>query len=207
MRLSALFVVAFAAITSACTTYSQGVESFWQRPDVLVVAGAGNGFTSQNQIDNYVLLRAAEKAVESRYRYFVMLDSKNTGSTNVSTYNTPVRTSFNASTYGNTTNGSMTTTGGLQTMYIYNPGRDAAFRMFDVIPVSYRPGQYYDAVAVLNEFGPKYIDGFKPVVIEPNTIVAAPSPNAPATSPEVPQPTYHPPEFSRRPVNSRTSQN
>jgi hypothetical protein len=163
MRIASLLVAVCMATLSACTTYSQGVESFWQKPDVLIVSGAGNGFTTQNQIDEYVLLRAAEKAVESRYRYFVMLDSKNTGSTTASTYSTPRVTTFNASSYGNSTYGSMTTTGGTQTMYVYNPGRDAAFRMFDGIPSGYRPGQYHDAVDVLNTLGPKFIDGFQPV--------------------------------------------
>lgn len=194
MRITAVIVAALASIVSACTSYSQGVESFWQRPDVLVVSGAGNGFTSQDQIDGYVLLKAAEKAVESRYRYFVMLDSKNTGSTTTSTYYTPVRTTFNASTYGNTTYGSATTTGGAQTMYIFKPGRDAAFRMFDGIPAGYRPGQYHDAIAVLNELGPKYIDGFVPVVAEDVAYVAPPA--------DAPPP---PPEYSRRPSNTRAS--
>lgn len=199
MRIKAIIVAFGAMAISACTSYSQGVESFWQKPDVLIVSGAGNGFTSQNQIDDYVLLQAAEKAVESRYRYFVMLDSKNTGATTASTYSTPRVTTFNASSYGNSTYGSMTTTGGLQTMYVYNPGRDAAFRMFDAIPPGYRPGQYHDAVEVLNRLGPMFIDGFQPVATADVVYDAAAAPQSSSLHQERPsEPTISVSRTTRR---------
>ena len=154
---------AMALILAGCTTYQDAVGSYWPARDTLVVSGRGNGFTSGEAIGEYVILKAAEEGLRSGYRYFVLLDQADQGSTTYSTYTTPRTTTYNAYNYGGYVSGTATTTGGTQVMPVYKPGLDASFKMFDQPPPGFRPGQYYSAVDIYNEYGPKYLgEAFKP---------------------------------------------
>lgn len=158
-----LFAVAVAFLLAACTTYQDAVGSYWPARDTLIVQGRGNGFTSGEAIAEYVMLKAAEEGLRSGYRYFVLLDQVDQGSTTYSIYSTPRTTTYDAYDYGGYVSGTATTTGGTQVIPIYNPGLDAAFKMFDKPPPGFRPGQYYSAVDIYNTYGPKYLgDAFKP---------------------------------------------
>jgi hypothetical protein len=154
-----------------CTSYNAGVESNWARPNVLLVSGSGNAFSTDGRIEDYVFLQAAEKALEAGYRYYVVAESVNTGGTETFTTYSPYTTTISGSTrgsyignsYNSNTYATATTTGGPQSYTYYFPGREAIFKMFDTKPQGYRPGQYYDVVEVYNDLGPKYLSDFQPI--------------------------------------------
>jgi hypothetical protein len=147
----------FAVLLAACTTYDQGVGSYWRGPNILVVSGAGNGFTSAQAVTDYVYLQAADKALETGYSYFVLASQADTSTVTQGTIYTPTTTNYSGYTYGNTFSGTATTTGGAQNFPIFKPGLDAMFVMYDGPPPGYRSGQYFSAVAVHNALGPKYL--------------------------------------------------
>lgn len=157
----------FALLLVSCTSYKSGVEANWVSSKTLKVSAAGNALTTDGRVEDYVMLKAAEKAIEAGYRYFVVTSSENTGASTTETINLPYQTTVSAHTYGgyygpSTTFATATTTGGPRSYSVYRPGRDAVFIMFDGPPNGYRPGQYFDAVQVYNELGAKYLPGFRP---------------------------------------------
>jgi len=75
-----------------------------------------NGYTSKTTATDMALLRSADLALANGFKYFVIgavSDDSRTGA-----YTSPTTTTFNATTQGNTTRGSVQTYGG-QT-YIFN---------------------------------------------------------------------------------------
>lgn len=152
-----ILLAALSMVAAACTTYADGVRSYWPRPNVLVVSGAGNGFTEAQDVSNFVYLQAAEKALASNYYFFVLADETNTSTTSTGYVNMPRTTTYNAYNYGNYFSGTATTTGGPMAYPVFKPGLDAVFLMFENEPEGYRAGQYYDAVFVYNTLGPKYL--------------------------------------------------
>ncbi|GJL96183.1 MAG: hypothetical protein DHS20C05_25880 [Hyphococcus sp.] len=165
----ALFI--FVLFLTGCTSYNAGVESNWARHNVLLVNGSGNALSSDGRIEDYVFLKAAEKALEAGYRYYVVTESINTGGRETFTTYSPYTTTISGSTSGRfignsyygTTNATATTTGGPKSYTYYFPGREAVFVMYDTKPQNYRPSQYYDAVKVYNDLGPKYLSNFDPI--------------------------------------------
>lgn len=153
-----LLIGLLTLLAAGCTTYDEGVRSYWPQRNVLVVQGAGNGFTDGQQIADYVWLQAAERAMQTGFRYFTLLDQQDTSTVSTGYINTPRQTTFSGYSYGNYVSGTATTTGGVQAYPIFKPGMDAAFQMFDDDPVKlgYRPGQYWDAYAVYDALAPKY---------------------------------------------------
>lgn len=142
------------------TGWTGGVESNWASPNILMVNAKGNAFANDQRMKDFAILRAAEKSIEAGYRYFVQVESVDTGRTESYTTYSPTTTNFSGYAYGNSVYGTATTTGGPSTTNYYKPGRSAAFKMFERKPPNYRPGQFFDAYSVLNELGPKYIDDF-----------------------------------------------
>jgi hypothetical protein len=156
-------------LLSGCTSYGSAIESNWISQKTLKVSGAGNAYTTDGRIEDYVMLRAAERALEAGYGYFIVSNSENTGATESRTVNGDYHTTVSAHTYSGTygsptTFATATTTGGPTTYNIYKPGRDAVFVMFDQPPKGYRRGQYFEVVTVYNELGPKYLRNFQPIV-------------------------------------------
>jgi hypothetical protein len=158
-----LIAAALAFLAVGCTTYQDGASSHWPRPDVLIVSGSGNGYTSDEAVAEFVMLQAAERALQSNYYYFVLLDSADTSRTTTGYMNTPRTTTTNAFGTGNYYSATSTTTGGITAYPIYFPGMEAAFQMFEDVPPGFRPGQYFSAVDVYNDLGPKHLgDKFRP---------------------------------------------
>lgn len=165
MRAHALLLL----LISGCTTYGNAIESNWVSQKTLKVSGAGNQYTTDGRIEDYVVLKAAERALEAGYEYFIVTSSENTGATESRTLNGSYDTTVQVHTYGGiygspTSFATATTTGGPQTYNIYKPGRDAVFVMFDERPKGFRPGQYFEALTVYNELGPKYLRNFQPII-------------------------------------------
>ncbi len=116
--------------------YSGGFESNWVGPDVLSVEVRGNGFTSDVVVREYSLLQAAEKARETGFTHFTMLDVEDKGKTN---------------TYFDTTNGEVSA------QSIYKPSRGIVVRMYEDIPSGFHQSQYFVVSEVLSTLGAKHI--------------------------------------------------
>lgn len=143
-----LLGVLSAATLVGCTSYEQGTGSYWSTPTTLVVSGDGNEFTSADTITDFVFLQAAEKALEYGYGYFVMRSQADTTETQTTTVYTPPNSNY---------------AGGVNTYHTALPGLDAVFEMFEEPPAGFRPGQYWSALDVYHELGPKYLgDGYAP---------------------------------------------
>ncbi|MEQ9315089.1 MAG: hypothetical protein RLN72_04500, partial [Henriciella sp.] len=158
-----------ALLASGCATgyqvdgFSGGQEPSWRGTDILSVSSAGNGFTSSKKLKRMTLLRAAESAIEANYRYFIEIDSENTGKE--STYYTPETTTTNytwsnPSPYSTSLTSTSYSSGGLQS--VYKPGVDKLYKMFETLPADARPGQFHDAYEIYNDLGRKWVKNFKP---------------------------------------------
>jgi hypothetical protein len=138
-----LILGALAALAvSGCTTYEDGTGSYWSSPTTLVVSGDGNEFTSAETITDFVFLQAAEKALDYGYGYFVMRAQADTTETQTTTVYTPPNANY---------------AGGVNTYHTALPGLDAVFEMYEEPPEGFRPGQYWEALSVYHELGPKHL--------------------------------------------------
>lgn len=163
-----LMIVAVLSTSAACATgyqvdgFKGGQEPKWRAVDVLEIKARGNGYTSSKKLGRMTLLRAAESAIEAKYRYFIEIGSENKGRESTAYLPTTTTNTYTGSYVGNTYTGTTTsyTTGG--PISVFKPGVDAVYRMFTELPADARPGQFYDAYEIYNEFGPKFIDGFEP---------------------------------------------
>lgn len=112
-----------------------------------VVRFDGNGFTSQEQVADYLLLRSAELTLAAGFRYFILVAQQD--QTSYGTYTTPTHTETTATvtSHGNTAYGTaQSTTYGGQTVYIPKPGREALIRCFAERPDFW--GTIHDAESV-----------------------------------------------------------
>ena len=158
-------VVAAASLLglTACATpygemgFAGGYQSTWLAPDVLSVSVRGNGYTSQQRVQDYTLLQAAERAMESGYTHFVVGDRQDASSRDSTWVSTPTTTTTTGTLYGNSYVGTSTTTGGGYNMQVFRPGQDVVFRMFDEEPAGYRPGQFFVVRDVYDALAPEYI--------------------------------------------------
>lgn len=162
MRLKALVLAPLLA-TAACATgyqvdgFTGGQAPKWRATDVLEVEAAGNGYTSDRRLNEMTLLRAAESAIEANYRYFIEIDSEDTGGSSTMYLPQTQTTTFNVTpTYTGATGSSITTYSG-GPVNVYKPGVNALYRMFETLPADARPGQFHDAYEVYNRLGRKYL--------------------------------------------------
>ena len=163
-----LMMIAVLTASAGCATgyqvegFSGGQAPKWRSADVLEIKARGNGYTSNKKLNRMTLLRAAETAIAADYRYFIEVGSEDRGSQSTIYLPTTTTNTYTGSYIGNTYTGTSTsyTTGGPITSF--KPGVNAVYRMFTELPADARPGQFYDAYEIYNEFGPKFIDNFKP---------------------------------------------
>lgn len=92
----------FLSLAGCSTSYGPcgltgGYSDMRLNNDTYKVAFRGNGFTSQDKVQNLLLRRCAELAKQNNYRYFVILTGRENHSD--SQFTTPTR--VNTSTYGN----------------------------------------------------------------------------------------------------------
>lgn len=99
-----LFISCVLAIgLSGCVTPYQpnglggGYSDMALAPDIYKVSFRGNGFTSQDLVQNYVLRRCAEITLREGYSYFLILGGNT--ATNRDYFSTP--TTINSNSYGN----------------------------------------------------------------------------------------------------------
>jgi hypothetical protein len=142
--------------------FTGGQTPKWRATDVLEVEASGNGYTKSSRLKEMTLLRAAETAIEARYRYFIEIGSEDTGGTSTVRMPETRTTTYTGQYIGNTYNSTSTTTYGGGPMTIYKPGVNAVYRMFVKLPADARPGQFHDAYEIYNRLGKKYIKRFNP---------------------------------------------
>ena len=122
---SILIFVGIAWLLTACATRYQPVGFTGGHSEVQVDANTykvsfrGNGYTSRDGVETYLMYRCAELTVETGYDYFVIVwgstDARHGLVTTPGTYTSS--TTGSAMAYGNTAYGSSATTG------IYTPGQ------------------------------------------------------------------------------------
>ena len=150
-----------AGLLSACATpYEQeglvgGLSETQLGPNVWRISFQGNGFTSTQRTEDFVLLRGAELALKNGYVYFGLASSR--VDTSYSAHTTPVTTVTNANAYrvGNTAYGSATSTSyGGNTFFASYPSAHNTVVMFKEKPEA--SGVIYDARFVCQSVGAKY---------------------------------------------------
>lgn len=167
MNIKLILLASALAVTGCATGYQTdgftgGQMPKWRSTNVLEIEAAGNGYTSSSKLEKMALLRAAETAIEARYRYFIEVGSEDTSKS--STVNMP---STETTTYdgGYTSTGysaTSTTTFSNNSYDIHKPGANLVYRMYETLPEGARPGQFHDAYEIYNRLGKKYIKKFAP---------------------------------------------
>ena len=125
-----LMIVAVLSTSAACATgyqvdgFKGGQEPKWRAVDVLEIKARGNGYTSSKKLGRMTLLRAAESAIEAKYRYFIEIGSENKGRESTAYLPTTTTNTYTGSYVGNTYTGTTTsyTTGG--PISVFKPGVD-----------------------------------------------------------------------------------
>src|SRR5467141_728098 len=154
--------VLIVALLAGCATPYQakgmtgGFSETQLDENVFQVRFNGNGYTSGERAADFTLLRSAELARMHGYSYFIIVQSR--AGNRYSTYTTPVQshTTASATSYGNTTYGSATTTTtGGETYLISKPGVMNTIVCFKDRPEGYQ-GMVYNADFLYNSLSQKY---------------------------------------------------
>jgi hypothetical protein len=150
-----------AVLVSGCATpYEQegllgGLNETQVGPNVWRISFQGNGFTTTDRAEDFVLLRGADLALKNGFSYFGLASSRVDKSYGAIT--TPVTTTTNANAYvvGNTAYGSATSTSyGGNTIFVSYPSANNTVVMFRDKPDV--AGVVYDARFVCKSVGAKY---------------------------------------------------
>jgi hypothetical protein len=123
-----LLAVVIVFVTGCATPYqpkgsSGGFSEIQLAPDSFVVTFAGNEHTSAEQVRDFALLRAAEVVLANNLPYFAIVDAAGLGTSNAYVAPGTSYTSGIATTVGNlTTYTATTTTTPAQTYNTFSPG-------------------------------------------------------------------------------------
>lgn len=156
-----VFFTLLASYLMACATpyqeksLSGGFSHTQLRENVFQVTFKGNGYTSEERAVDFTMLRSAELALKSGYRYFVIVDSEKKAE--LETYQTPItsRTTVDADKTGNSMHGTATTrVSGGQTYSFSRPRRSNTIVCYHEKPVV--KGIVYDAAFVSRSIRSKY---------------------------------------------------
>ena len=142
MRASTIIAVTLlGTLVTACATgyqsegFTGGFRDTQLAPDVFRISFSGNAFTSNDRVQDFALLRAAELTLANNFKYFAVINS--TDQSRTETYVSPgsARTSGTVSTYGGTAHYSGTTTyEPPQVDTYYKPGVGLMVRAFPSKP-------------------------------------------------------------------------
>ena len=164
--------VAILILASCATSYQEkgfwgdGVTSTVIDGQHARISARGNGYTDSSRIQDFALLRSAQQTLELGRRYFMVVQSTNTTTSDHATTPTYSQTTttgnVNAYTYGNSTSGtysgtSNTTTYGGHNYTIIKPGTDILIRMFFEEEIKQPIAGLFDATAIIKYLGPKYL--------------------------------------------------
>jgi hypothetical protein len=158
-----LTILVLAALSGCATPYQKvgtnisGGHSFHRiSTDVFVVSFMGNGFTPPRQAADFALLRAAEVALEHRFRFFAILGEFDRSGVDYARFTTPGYTYGTVSTVGNFTTFSTTTTPPtVHNIPIFKPGSELAIRCYDQAAGGHT-GQVFEAATVASQLRFRY---------------------------------------------------
>ncbi len=147
------------------------VTAFWESSNGLLINGRGSAATTHAQVEERMMLTAAEEALKAGFRYMVPLTLKDTSIVTDYSINRPYETTVTADTkglmvgnsYRGTTRANAITTGGPRSGEILLPGREVSFLMFETRPNQYLSGQYFNVSEIYNSLGKKHIKNFQPI--------------------------------------------
>jgi hypothetical protein len=157
--LTVLFVI---ILMSGCATgygpagIKGGYSDNKLQDDVYQVSFKGNAYTGSEKAKDYALLRASEIALKNDYKYFIVLDGKD--SVKVTTYTTPLQaqTNGNIQMNGNTGSFDGTTSFSGGETYAYNkPRTSLTIKCFKEKPTTIE-AFIYDAVQIKENLSSKY---------------------------------------------------
>lgn len=142
MRILSFIAAAFfGSLVTACATeyqssgFTGGFKDTQLAPDVFRVSFSGNTFTSNDRVQDFALLRAAELTLANNAQYFAVISS--TDQSRIDTHVTPgsAQTTGTVSAFGNTGYYSGTTTySPPQVHTYYKPGIGMMIRTFQAKP-------------------------------------------------------------------------
>jgi hypothetical protein len=146
-------------LLSACATPYQlsglrgGQQPTWLKDGVLEVSSSGNGYSTDEDVRELALLRAAESAIEADYRYFVEIKAEDRG----------IEVSMPRYGYRISEEGYVVQDFGMVTgsTPVHMPAVDVTFQMYKEKPEQ-AAGPVLDAFVVYNDLGARFIDDFEP---------------------------------------------
>jgi type II secretory pathway pseudopilin PulG len=165
-------LILFSVLLSGCATnyqsnsFTGGYSETQLDENVFKVAFRGNGYTGRERVADFTLLRSAVLAMQSGYKYFVIVDANSY--TSNSTYTSPIRATTNvnantngtANTYGNNTTYNANTYGtattkvsGGQTYNISKPSSSNTIVCYNEKPTT---GFSYNAEFIFKNITNKY---------------------------------------------------
>jgi hypothetical protein len=158
-----LITLVLAALSGCATPYQKvgtdisGGHSFHRiSNDVFVVSFMGNGFTPPRQAADFAMLRAAELALEHKFRYFTILGEFDRSGVDYAQFTTPGYTTGTVTNYGGFATFSATTTPATTThIPIFKPGSELAIRCYDQTPGGHT-GQVFEAANVASQLRVRY---------------------------------------------------
>jgi hypothetical protein len=150
MRTGTFVVVAaaFCATKYQDMGFTGGVMAEPVMTDVYRIVARGNGYTSADRVQDFVLLKAAETTLAAGGNYFVLVDDKNR--TSVVTGQTPATAQTNV--VGNT---AFTTYSPGATYNIVRPGEALIIRVLRLRPNEAPPAGAFPAQDIANTIGPR----------------------------------------------------
>ncbi|KAK42445.1 hypothetical protein BG58_03550 [Caballeronia jiangsuensis] len=123
--------------------------------NVFKVSFRGNGYTSHDRVEDFVLLRSAELTLAHGFTHFAIVDGKSYENTSYMTMPTQTYSTGSATVAGHTAYGSAyTTTYGGQTIAVTKPGTTDTIVAFNGKPNI--PAMVYDARFICDSLGVKY---------------------------------------------------
>lgn len=147
-------VILFSLCMVGCATaykrtgFTGGYNDMKIQDDVFKVSFRGNAYTGSGKVEDFVLLRSAEVALNNGYKYFVIIDEKSAMKT--SAYTTPVTANTNGvlNSFGNMASyNSQTTYSGGQTYIFHKPSSTNTIKCFREKPENI-PTIVYDAAQI-----------------------------------------------------------
>lgn len=133
-----------------------GFEEVQIAPDAWRVSFTGNGYTSEDRVQDFVLLRSAELATLNGFSYFGFA-AASSRMNSLGTYTMPATATTTGSAYvvGNTIYGNTTTTSyGATSFALGYPSANSTVVMFKEKPAT--QGMVYDARFICRSLGAKH---------------------------------------------------
>lgn len=147
-----LFLLGISAILCACGTPYQemgfrgGVSADRMTDTTFRISARGNSHTSEANIQDYVLLKAAETTVKNGGTHFVVISAEDASRSNVLTFGGTSETTFRG-------NRAITTHSAPDQITVVRPGRDLFIRVLKLEPGHAPPAGTFAADEIIRHVG------------------------------------------------------